>query len=131
MGVILCKDNNKIAHFKLTFLASGSDNSVHILLMLLTILFSQFIYEQNAAKSCQIKPDLHSLTSFISDKKKITLHMYTFEKGQAIFLIGGWASVHKNNVVGEETRYTVGLHNFYVTLLPPNSINFSLYNYNI
>ena len=36
MGVILCKDNNKIAHFKPAFLASGSDNSVHILLMLLT-----------------------------------------------------------------------------------------------
>lgn len=97
MGVILCKDNNKIAHFKLTFLASGSDNSVHILLMLLTILFSQFIWDQNAAKSCQIKPDLHSLTSFISDKKDYITHVH-FEKGQAIFLIGGWASVHKNNV---------------------------------
>ena len=62
IGVILCKDNNGIAHFKPTFLASGSDNSVYI-------LFSQFIQEQNAAKSCQIKQDLHSLTSFISDKK--------------------------------------------------------------
>ena len=30
--------------------------------------------------------------------KKITLYMYTFEKRQAIFLISGWASVHKNNV---------------------------------
>ena len=28
-----------------TFLANGSDNSVHMLLMLFTILFSQFIYK--------------------------------------------------------------------------------------
>ena len=54
--------------------------------------------------------------------------MYTFEKRQAIFLISGWASVDKNNVVEEEIRHTVGLHNFYVTFSRPNSLNSTLYN---
>ena len=55
--------NDHVIYCCITFLASGSDNSVHMLLILFTILFSQFIYKTRHVNNFVTKKSLEEVAA--------------------------------------------------------------------